>query len=338
MKSTLLFFYYLLEGFIQFFIPESWKQKDVKDQIVLITGAGSGIGQLQAIQFAKLGAKVVIWDVNKEGMDKTVQMIKDNQLDASKCFCYKMNLCDRNSIYETAKLVKEQVGIVDILINNAGVVSGKSFLDLSDEKIKLTFDVNTLAHFYTVKAFLPDMIKRNKGHIVTVASVAGNLAGCSMSDYHASKFANVGFDLALRMELAQAGLDGIKTSIVKPYFITTGMFSGVRTDLVPFLKPEYVASKVVTGILAETQEIVVPYYFVHFFWLMMIVPSKCLIPMTDFLGGFEFMSHFQGRQEVGNEINNNEFIKSKHNNANVTNNNSNHLSGQINDVDAKKAN
>lgn len=184
-------------GLITFFIPESWKQKDVKGQVILITGAGSGIGQLQAIKFLQLGAKVVIWDVSQEGIDKTLQMMRDDQLDVSQVFSYKINLCERNSIYETAKRVKEDVGTVDILINNAGVVSGKNFLDIPDEKIELTLKVNTLAHFWTVKAFLPDMVKKNSGHIVTVASVAGNLAGCAMSDYHASKFANVGFDLSL---------------------------------------------------------------------------------------------------------------------------------------------
>lgn len=149
--------------------------------------------------------------------------------------------------------------------------------------------------------------------------MAGNLAGCNMSDYHASKFANVGFDLALRMELAQADLDGIKTSIVKPYFITTGMFSGVRTDLIPFLKPDYVATKIVSGIRAETRDIVIPYYFVHFFWLIVLFPAKCLVPMGDFLGGYDFMSHFEGRQgPQKNEINNNTFIKNGVNNNNNT--------------------
>lgn len=141
-----------------------------------------------------------------------------------------------------------------------------------------------------------------------------------MSDYHASKFANVGFDLALRMELAQAGLNGIKTSIVKPYFITTGMFSGVRTDLIPFLQPDYVASKIVSGIRAETRDIVIPYYFVHFFWLIMLFPAKCLIPMSDFLGGFEFMSNFEGREgSQKSEINNNTFIKNGPSNNNNNN-------------------
>lgn len=192
--SAFLTVYYLLEGLILCFIPESWSQKDVKGQIILITGggkckqmtsclweciskinfviiSGSGIGQLTAINFLKLGAKVVIWDVSRDGMDKTVQMMRDAQLNTNNVFCYKINLCDRNSIYETAKRVQQDVGVVDILINNAGVVSGKSFLDIPDEKIQLTMDVNTMAHFWTCKAFLPDMVKRNKGHIGKINDV-----------------------------------------------------------------------------------------------------------------------------------------------------------------------
>lgn len=64
---------------------------------------GSGIGQLTAIKFLELGAKVVIWDVSSDGMDKTVQMMREAQLDTSKVFCYKINLSDRNAIYQTGK-------------------------------------------------------------------------------------------------------------------------------------------------------------------------------------------------------------------------------------------
>ena len=159
-----------------------------------------------------------------------------------------------------------------------------------------------MAHFYTVKAFLPDMVARNSGHIVTIASIAGNIAGCSMTDYHASKFANVGFDLALRAELAQASLDGIHTTIVKPFFINTGMFSGTRSDLIPFLEPQYVVDRVVCGILASTKEIILPYGLVFAIQLLHILPSKCIVYLFDFLGGFESMSQFHGRTP---EVNNN---------------------------------
>src|SRR5699024_2700062 len=125
------FFYGLLYGLVDFFIPESWKHRDISGQVVLITGGGSGIGQLMALKFAKLNAKVVIWDVNQAGMQTTVEMIHEAKLNPEKsCFCYRVNICNRKSVYDTAKRVQAEVGPVDILINNAGVVSGKYLLDL----------------------------------------------------------------------------------------------------------------------------------------------------------------------------------------------------------------
>ena len=293
------------------FIPDSWRYKDVNGQIVLITGGGSGIGQLMAIKFIELGCKVVLWDINADGMAQTVKMIKDKKLDSSKCFSYKINLSDFKSIYEVAKRVKAEVGIVDILINNAGVVSGTNLLDTPDEKILLTFNVNTLSHFFTLKAFLPDMVKRNFGHVVTTASVAGNVGVSSLVDYCSSKFANVGMDFSLRMELNQSKLTGIKTTIVKPYFINTGMFNGANPGILPLLTPEYVVDEIMSGILAEKAEVTLPKFLNFLLPLIPVIPNKCLAAVYDFLGGYEFMAEFHGREppkqkgKSQNEINNN---------------------------------
>lgn len=89
-----------------------------------------------------------------------------------------------------------------------------------------------MAHFWTIKAFLPRMIDMGKGHIVTVASIAGMMGTSRLSDYCSSKFANVGMDESLRHELQVLGHgDKIKTTVVCPYYIDTGMFSGVRSSV-----------------------------------------------------------------------------------------------------------
>ena len=325
--SALLALVNILIGIVMFFVPNFLRtKKSVKNQNILITGGGSGIGQLMAIKFSQLGGNVIIWDISTDGMTKTVRMIKEAGCDVSKVKTYAVNLSKKDDIYATAQRTIEENGFIDVLINNAGVVSGAPFLDIPDQKIQLTFDVNTMAHFWILKKFLPEMVKRNQGHIVTVASVAGNMAGCNMSDYHASKFANVGFDLSLRMEIAQADKTGIKTSIVKPYFITTGMFAGVNPGLIPYLSPDYVCEKIVEGILVEQEEIVIPYWLVFVFTMASMVPSRALAPMLDLIGGFEHMSHFEGRDAQAakanksktmldtnkNEVNNNDTqIRSK---------------------------
>lgn len=310
--SMASFFYHLLAGFLNFFIPERLKWVDISGQTVLITGAGSGIGQLMTLRFLALGCKVVAWDVNGAGLEVTRTMAQAKGLE-ERLQLTTINLTDREAVYEAARGLHAHPTFgpaVDILVNNAGVVSGTPLLDTSDAKIKLTFEVNALAHFTTIKAFLPEMIARRRGHIVTIASVAGHLASAALTDYCASKFANVGLDLALRVELAQANLsDVIHTSIVKPFFISTGMFEGSRSDLVPFLEPSYVADRIISGIRARTQDIIIPYYLVILFQLVQFLPTKASLALVDFMGGYEAMVHFTGRGQPlsnGKEMNNNE--------------------------------
>ncbi|KAH9516683.1 hypothetical protein DERF_007408 [Dermatophagoides farinae] len=295
-KSFLFILYHVFKNFILFFVPNRLMPKNFKnvnDQCILITGGGSGIGQLMVMKFLKLGAKVIIWDVNVDNLDRTRQMAKGYD---EKLFCYRIDLCQKDSIYETAKQVQNDVGPVDILINNAGVVTGKNILDLSDEQIQRTMNVNVISHFFTIRAFLPRMIERKSGHIVTIASLAGELGVALLTDYCASKFAAIGMEQSLHFELAKANLDSqIKTTIVKPWLITTGMFSGAHSGLIPMFSPEYVAQKIVEAILLEKSVLVLPWYLEYMGILLKIFPSKCLIPIYDFLGGFESMDNFTGR-------------------------------------------
>lgn len=117
-----------------------------------------------------------------------------------------------------------------MLFNNAGVVSGRALLDTPDHLIERSFSVNTLAHFWTVKAFLPTMLEKDHGHIVSIASMAGYVGIPKLIDYCASKFATVGFDEALRLELEMLGANGVHTTVICPYFIqATGMFDDVNS-------------------------------------------------------------------------------------------------------------
>lgn len=119
---------------------------------------------------------------------------------------------------------------VSLLFNNAGVLSGRSLLDTPDHMIERSFNVNVIAHFWTVKAFLPTMIEKDHGHIVTIASMAGYVGIAKLIDYCSSKFAAVGFDEALRLELEVMGVENVHTTVICPYFIqATGMFDDVNS-------------------------------------------------------------------------------------------------------------
>ncbi len=129
---------------------------------------------------------------------------------------------------QASVIARENFGPVTLLINNAGIVSGKSILDNSDGLIKKTLEVNTLSHLYTIREFLPDMLRINKGHIVTISSLAGTIGVPGLADYCASKFGAFAIDECLRLEMKKNGTN-IKTTCICPYYINTGMFDGISS-------------------------------------------------------------------------------------------------------------
>ena len=226
-----------------------------KNKIVLITGASRGIGAETAKLFAKEGATVIINCRSDELAAKSVlNEINNNGM------LIKADLSKQDEIDSMFEQVSEKYGKIDILVNNAGIVSGKSLLDLSDQEIERTFQVNTLALFWTVRAFLPSMLERGSGHIVTIASAASLAGAPKLTDYSSSKFAAFGFDESLRLELKQKD-SRVATTIVCPFYIDTGMFDGVKTRfswLLPVLKPEYVVRRIVTAIEKDRHRLVMP--------------------------------------------------------------------------------
>ncbi|KFQ56835.1 Epidermal retinol dehydrogenase 2, partial [Pelecanus crispus] len=217
--------YYILESLVFLVVPR--RKKNVSGEIVLITGAGSGIGRLLSLKFASLGATVVLWDINQEGLKETSRLARENG--AGRVHCYICDCSKRQDIYRVADQVKKEVGDVSILINNAGIVTGKKFVDSPDSLMEKTMEVNIMAHFWTYRAFLPAMMASNHGHLVSIASLAGLSGFSHLTDYCASKFAAVGFAEAVDAEMRGLEKTGVKTTIVCPSFINTGMFDGCRT-------------------------------------------------------------------------------------------------------------
>ncbi|KAG7236658.1 hypothetical protein INR49_000639 [Caranx melampygus] len=284
LQVLLLSLWYNVESFIYFFVP--MKKKNISGEVVLITGAGSGIGRLMAQEFAALGTVLVLWDINQEGMKETTKLAK--QSGASRVHSYLCDCSDKNEVYRVADQVKREVGDVSILVNNAGIVTGKKFMDAPDSLIEKTMEVNTMAHFWTYKAFLPAMIANNHGHLVSIASSAGLIGVNGLADYCASKFAAVGFAESVGLELLATGKDGVKTTIVCPYFINTGMFDGCRTKwprLMPILKPEYVAKKIIDAVLTDQVYLLLPrsmYLIAAFKKLVSTFPALVHTPVLMF--------------------------------------------------------
>lgn len=258
---------------------------------VLITGAASGIGQLMALGALSRGAKVTLLDRDEEGLRKVREVMGGGTA------AYAADLADRTRVKAVAAEILRQRGPVDILINNAGIVTGKPLLEASDEAIERTFQVNALALFWMTRAFLPAMIERKRGHVVTVASAAG-LAGVSrLTDYCASKFAAVGFDESLRLELRRLGLP-VKTTVVCPFYIDTGMFRGVRTRfpaLLPILRPDYVVRRILDGVEHDRRRLILP-RFVLAVLMVKALPPWLFDAVTGLFGVNRAMDDFKGRE------------------------------------------
>jgi all-trans-retinol dehydrogenase (NAD+) len=269
--------------------------KNLNNKNVLITGAASGIGRLLSFGFAKKGCRLILLDINKEGLKKTTNEINKMETEA---FSYICDVSDRDEVYKTADKIKKEAGKVDILINNAGIVSGKPFLECPDNMIQKTIDINITAHFWAVKAFLPEMIKDNCGHIVTISSGAGLIGTAGLADYSASKFAVFGFNEALRMELKKDKIKGVKTTVVCPYFINTGMFEGAKTRfnfLLPILDEKKVARKIINAVNKNKQKLIMP-WFVYTLFFLRLLPVGMMDAITSFFGINSSMDEFKGRK------------------------------------------
>nr|XP_033334922.1 estradiol 17-beta-dehydrogenase 11-like [Megalopta genalis] len=263
----------IVESIVKACIPTKYKMKSIDGEIALVTGGGGGLGRLIALRLANLGATVVIWDVDKAATEEAVKLV---QAAGGSCYGYVCDLCDREDVYKKAALVRAEVGKVTILINNAGVVSGMKFLDTPDKLIIRTMDVNVMSHFWTTKAFLPSMMEDNKGHIVSIASLAGHAGVPTLVDYCTSKFAAVGFEEALHMELAADGYK-INTTVVCPFFIrSTGMFEDIKTRFMRRLSPNEVADRIVLAMRCNEKIAVVPGYIQFLLALKCIFPWSCV--------------------------------------------------------------
>ncbi|CAK7897864.1 uncharacterized oxidoreductase Tda5p [[Candida] anglica] len=224
--------------------------------VVLITGGGMGLGKEIAKHVSEKGAQTVVLDLKLPTVQDQLENVKYYQCDVSNC----------EQVIEVSKRIGLEVGVVTVLINNAGITHGKSILDLNYDEIEKTIKVNLLSSFYTIKVFLPGMIKNSRGYIVTIASVLGYMSPARLSDYGASKSGLIALHESLTYELGPPSLNpnGIKTLLVCPGQIKTRMFSSVSSPsslFAPELEPKFVAKKVVKALeLGRRGEMKLPLY------------------------------------------------------------------------------
>lgn len=276
----------------------------IKGTNVLITGGASGIGRIMGrICLEKGASNLIVWDINQANIDKTEAELSDVKpaeagVSKSQIHSYIVNVSDPQAIKSAYEKVKSEVGDVDILVNCAGIVRGNNTFDKQTvQDIDLTMDINANAPMYVALAVLPDMLRRDRGHICNIASAAGMLGVPKLSVYCASKWAVIGWTESMRVELKQAR-SHVRVTSVAPYFINTGMFDGVNSKVFPILDPEKTAAKIIRAVEVGKSFRGIPFAY-HFIRIW-----QGLLPnfLFDFIFGkifgvYSVMDHFTGRRK-----------------------------------------
>lgn len=276
----------------------------IKGTNVLITGGASGIGRIMGrICLEKGASNLIVWDINQANIDKTEAELSDVKpaeagVSKGQIHSYIVNVSDPQAIKSAYEKVKSEVGDVDILVNCAGIVRGNNTFDKQTvQDIDLTMDINANAPMYVALAVLPDMLRRDRGHICNIASAAGMLGVPKLSVYCASKWAVIGWTESMRVELKQAR-SHVRVTSVAPYFINTGMFDGVNSKVFPILDPEKTAAKIIRAVEAGKSFRGIPFAY-HFIRIWQGLLPNFLFDLIfgKVFGVYSVMDHFTGRRK-----------------------------------------
>lgn len=172
--------------------------KNFKNKVAAITGAGSGIGQQLAVLLAKQGCHLSLSDVNAQGLQKTVELLKDSNVRITTQI---VDVADREAVKAWAEETVRNHGSVNLIFNNAGVALASTVEGANYDELEWIVGINFWGVVYGTKEFLPYLKKSGDGHIVNISSLFGLTAQPTQSAYNATKFAVRGFTESLRQEL-----------------------------------------------------------------------------------------------------------------------------------------
>lgn len=242
--------------------------KNLSNKVVVITGAGSGIGRALAVNLAGKGARLALSDVNEEGLGETVELaLRAGSPDVHTA---RLDVADKAAFASYATEVAEHFGQVNVVINNAGVALAGDAVDLSYEDMEWIVGINFWGVVYGTKEFLPHLIASGDGHVVNLSSLFGLLAMPGQSAYNATKFAVRGFTEALREEMLIAGHKvgvtsvhpgGIKTAIARSARVSDKEDKAATAKLfdekLAKMTPERAAEIIVKGITKNQARVLV---------------------------------------------------------------------------------
>ncbi|MFI5776408.1 SDR family NAD(P)-dependent oxidoreductase [Nocardia sp. NPDC051570] len=271
----------------------------VAGRTVLITGAAMGLGRAFAERAVREdAAAVVLWDVNEKALKRTAAELE--AVGRSGIHPYVVDVSDREAIAATAAAVRSEVGDVDVLINNAGIVRGNGyFWETADPAdIDKTVAINSLAPMYITLEFLPAMVsRRTPARVLTIASSAALVSNPRMSVYAASKWAALGWSDSVRLELEQSGNGHVKVTTFCPTYINTGMFDGAKGFLfTPIIEQDEAVDTAWSEMKKGAALVVMPWTSRLNRAISGLLPLKLRDLYLNAVGVYHSMDEFTGRK------------------------------------------
>ncbi len=224
--------------------------RGLRDKVVIVTGAGQGIGKATAIRFSEEGAKVIIADLNETTGKAVADGIQSTNGDA--IFTY-VNVADRDSVKTMVSSVMETYSRIDVLVNNAGIIEDVTLKKLRDEQFDRVVNVNLRGTFICTQEVTSVMCEQGSGVILNASSVVALYGNFGQTNYVASKSGVIGMTKVWARELAK---DGIRVNVVAPGFIETDMLANIPEDIMTKL-----ANKVPLRRLGTPEDIAAAYAF-----------------------------------------------------------------------------
>ena len=216
--------------------------KEFENKVVIITGAGSGIGKETAKRMINNGAKVALWDYNEETIKKIQNSLGKNSIAIT------VDVSNELSVKKAADIVRNNLGTPEILVNCAGVAGDNATVEKTEvDEWRRVININLTGTFICCKEIVSDMLKNNYGRIVNIASVAGKEGNPNAAHYSASKSGVITFTRSLGKELANSG---ILVNCITPAVIETEMLAQVSDE-----HKAYMVSKIPMGRMGQPSEV-----------------------------------------------------------------------------------
>ncbi|TJZ73806.1 3-oxoacyl-ACP reductase FabG [Chitiniphilus eburneus] len=222
----------------------------LKDKVTIITGGASGIGLATAQKFAAEGAKVVVCDVNQNGVDQVVSGLAATGATVAG---YLVDVTNKDQIASMVADVKAKFGRIDVLVNNAGITADAQFVKMTEEQFDRVIDINLKGTYNCARAVIDTMVEQGSGVLLNASSVVGVYGNFGQTNYAATKFGVIGMVKTWSKEL---GKKGIRANAVCPGFVATPMVKAMPEKVIQAME-----ERVPMRRLAQPEEIANVYAF-----------------------------------------------------------------------------